>query len=93
MEGDQGKVDHHDLLHHQAILYLLLILTFFLHLLLLLLLLLYDVWKAPGPPSSPAGTCRTVTGISVHKTGLLLPPQPASPPPPPSWPAPILPKD
>ena len=38
------------------------------------LLLTYNIWKAPGPPSSPAGTCRTVTGISAIKTGLLLPP-------------------
>ena len=29
--------------------------------------------KPPGPPSSPAGTWKTGTGISAYRSGLLLP--------------------
>ena len=31
--------------------------------------------RPPGPPSSPAGTFRTGTGISAYRPGLLLPPR------------------
>ena len=74
---DLGDFDQHALLHHQAVLHytlpplplhmLLIIIILLLLLLTLLLLLLFkEVGKPPGPLSSPAGTCRT-------STGLLLP--------------------
>ena len=30
--------------------------------------------RPPGPASSPAGTCRTGTGMSAYRPGLLIPP-------------------
>ena len=70
-------------------LHLLLLLIILLHLIILLLFLiiiysssLYSSFsssfskfgKPPGSPASPAFTCRTGTGMSTYKSGLLLPP-------------------
>ena len=71
---DQGEFNQHAILRHQAVLrytlpprplhlLLIIIILLLLHLILLQLLLLRRFGKPPGPPSSPAGTCRTGTNI------------------------------
>ena len=70
---NRGEFDLHALLHHRAVLHytlpplplnlLLIINILFILLTLILLLLLKEVWKASIPPSSPAETCRTGTGL------------------------------
>ena len=85
-KGTKGEVDHHAFLHHQAVLHLLLISPLLLHLFSphhhpssphypSPFRLLSRLGKPPGPPSSPAGTCSTGTGISAYRHCLLLPPR------------------
>ena len=76
---DRGEFNQHALLHHQAILHytlpplplhilLIIIILLIILLSLPLILLLREVWKAPpDPPSSPAATCRTGTGLLLPK--------------------------
>ena len=80
------------ILFKKAVLYIFLIHPFSLNLLLLLLLLF---GRLPGPPSSPAATCRAGTGMFAIGPSLLpSPPQTASSPHLLSLPVPrILPKD
>ena len=83
-KGFMGNLLYIAPLHHQAVLHLLLIPPLSLHLFLIIIILLFPspfsslssfsrIGRPPRPPCSPAGTCRTGTGVFAYQPCLLLP--------------------